>query len=165
MATTALKGTPVHTCGELPVKGRAAPIFTLTKVDLTDISSTELLGKRVILNVFPSIDTPTCAQSVRHFNEAASNLPDTVVACVSHDLPFALARFCGAEGLANVMPLSGFRSTFADDFGLRLQESKLAGLTARAVIVLDEKGVVLSSELVPEIASEPNYAAALAALA
>ena len=164
MATTALKGTPVNTNADLPVVGQQAPAFTLCKVDLSGITNTELAGQRVVLNVFPSIDTPTCAQSVRTFNEEASKLDNTLVLCVSQDLPFAMARFCGAEGLTHVISASAFRSSFAEDFGLKLLESKLAGLTARAVIVLDTNGTVLHTELVPEIAQEPNYAAALAAL-
>jgi thiol peroxidase len=164
MATTALKGTPVSTNSDLPSVGQLAPAFTLCKVDLSDITNAELAGKRVVLNVFPSIDTPTCAQSVRTFNEEASKLENTLVLCVSQDLPFAMARFCGAEGLSNVISASAFRSSFAEDFGLKLLESKLAGLTARAVIVLDVNGAVLHTELVAEIAQEPNYAAALAAL-
>lgn len=164
MAKTALKGNPVNTNSDLPSVGAQAPMFTLTKVDLSELSSSELQGKRVVLNVFPSVDTPTCAQSVRTFNEEASHLANTVVLCVSQDLPFALARFCGAEGLDNVVSASAFRSSFAEDFGLKLLESKLAGLTARAVIVLDEKGTVLHAELVSEIAEEPNYAAAKAVL-
>ncbi len=164
MATTALKGTPVNTNGDLPVVGQMAPAFTLCKVDLSDVTSAELNGKRVVLNIFPSVDTPTCAQSVRTFNEEASTLDNTVVLCISQDLPFALARFCGAEGLNNVVSASAFRSSFAEDFGVKLLESKLAGLTARAVIVLGADGVVLHTELVSEIASEPNYEAAKAAL-
>lgn len=164
MAITALKGNPVNTNSDLPAVGTQAPAFTLTKVDLSELNSSELTGKRVILNVFPSVDTPTCAQSVRAFNAEASQLDNTVVVCVSQDLPFAMARFCGAEGLDNVVSASAFRSSFADDFGLKLLDSKLAGLTARAVIVLDEKGTVLHTELVAEIANEPNYLAAKAVL-
>lgn len=164
MAITALKGNPVNTNSDLPSVGAQAPAFTLTAVDLSELNSSELTGKRVILNVFPSVDTPTCAQSVRTFNEEASQLDNTVVVCVSQDLPFAMARFCGAEGLDNVVSASAFRSSFAEDFGLKLLESKLAGLTARAVIVLDEKGTVLHTELVSEIANEPDYSAAKAVL-
>ncbi|WP_053981071.1 thiol peroxidase [Marinagarivorans algicola] len=164
MAKTALKGNPVNTNSDLPSVGSQAPMFSLTKVDLSELSSSELQGKRVILNVFPSVDTPTCAQSVRTFNEEVSHLANTVVLCISQDLPFALARFCGAEGLDNVVSASAFRSSFAEDFGLKLLESPLAGLTARAVIVLDEKGSVLHAELVSEIAEEPNYEAAKAVL-
>jgi thiol peroxidase len=164
MAITALKGTPVHTNSSLPAVGTIAPSFSLAKVDLSDISNIDLTGKRVVLNVFPSVDTPTCAQSVRTFNQEASDLENTVVLCVSQDLPFALARFCGAEGLDKVVAASAFRSSFAEDFGLKLLDSKLAGLTARAVIVLDTTGKVTYTELVPEIAQEPDYEAAKAVL-
>ena len=164
MATTALKGTPVNTNGDLPAVGSTVPTFTLSNVDLSDLTYGDLSGKRVIFNVFPSVDTPTCAQSVRTFNEEAGALENTVVVCVSQDLPFAMARFCGAEGLSNVVSASAFRSTFAEDFGLKLLDSKLAGLTARAIIVLDTDGKVLHTELVPEIANEPDYAAAKAVL-
>lgn len=164
MATTALKGTPVNTNADLPAVGSTAPAFTLSNVDLSDLTTASLAGKRVILNVFPSVDTPTCAQSVRTFNEDASQLDNTAVVCVSQDLPFAMARFCGAEGLNNVVSASAFRSTFAEDFGVKLLDSKLAGLTARAIVVLDTDGKVLHTELVPEIANEPDYAAAKAVL-
>lgn len=165
MATTALKGNPVNTSGDLPAVGAKAPAFTLSNTDLSDLTLESLQGTRVVLNIFPSIDTPTCAQSVRTFNEQASKLSNTKVVCVSQDLPFAMARFCGAEGLDNVVSASAFRSSFAADYGVKLLDSKLAGLTARAVIVLDEAGSVLHCELVSEIASEPNYDAALSALA
>lgn len=165
MATTALKGNPVNTSGDLPEVGAKAPAFTLSNTDLSDLTLESLQGTRVVLNIFPSIDTPTCAQSVRTFNEQASKLSNTKVVCVSQDLPFAMARFCGAEGLDNVVSASAFRSSFAADYGVKLLDSKLAGLTARAVIVLDEAGSVLHCELVSEIASEPNYDAALSALA
>lgn len=165
MATTALKGNPVNTSGDLPAVGAAAPAFTLSNTDLSDLTLSSLQGTRVVLNIFPSVDTPTCAQSVRTFNEQASTLTNTKVVCVSQDLPFAMARFCGAEGLDNVVSASAFRSSFAEDYGVKLLESKLAGLTARAVIVLDESAKVLHCELVSEIASEPNYDAALKALA
>lgn len=165
MATTALKGNPVNTSGDLPAVGAVAPAFTLSNTDLSDLTLSSLQGTRVVLNIFPSVDTPTCAQSVRTFNEQASTLTNTKVVCVSQDLPFAMARFCGAEGLDNVVSASAFRSSFAQDYGVKLLESKLAGLTARAVIVLDENAKVLHCELVPEIASEPNYDAALKVLA
>lgn len=165
MATTALKGTPVNTSGDLPAVGTAAPAFTLSNTDLSDLTLASLQGSRVVLNIFPSVDTPTCAQSVRTFNEQASTLTNTKVVCVSQDLPFAMARFCGAEGLENVVSASAFRSSFAEDYGVKLLDSKLAGLTARAVIVLDENAKVLHCELVSEIASEPNYEAALSVLA
>lgn len=165
MATTALKGNPVNTSGDLPAVGAVAPAFTLSNTDLSDLTLSSLQGTRVVLNIFPSVDTPTCAQSIRTFNEQASTLTNTKVVCVSQDLPFAMARFCGAEGLDNVVSASAFRSSFAQDYGVKLLESKLAGLTARAVIVLDESAKVLHCELVPEIASEPNYDAALKVLA
>jgi thiol peroxidase len=141
-----------------------APEFTLVKTDLSEITSAAVTGKRVVLNIFPSVDTPTCAQSVRTFNAQASALDNTLVICASQDLPFALARFCGAEGLDKVVPASAFRSHFANDFGVKFTNGPLTGLTARAVVVLDTDGKVLHSELVSEVAQEPNYDAALNAL-
>lgn len=163
MAQTALGGNPVNTVGDLPAIG-SSPSFTLTKGDLSDVTPADYAGQRVILNIFPSIDTPTCAQSTRTFNERASSLDNTTVVCVSADLPFALGRFCGAEGLSDVQVASTFRSDFGNDFGVKLADGKLAGLLARAVVVLDESGTVTYTELVPEIAQEPNYDAAIAAL-
>lgn len=165
MATVTLKGNPFNTSGNLPVAGSKAPAFKLVKTDLSEISSSDLAGKRVVLNIFPSVDTPTCAQSVRTFNTQASSLDNTVVVCVSQDLPFALARFCGAEGLDKVIPASAFRSSFANDYGVKLVDGPLTGLTARAVVVLDAEGKVLHTELVSEVAHEPNYDAALKVLA
>ncbi len=165
MSTVTLKGTPFNTNGKLPATGSTAPAFNLVKTDLSEITSASLAGKRVVLNIFPSVDTPTCAQSVRTFNVQASALNNTVVVCASQDLPFALARFCGAEGLSNVIPASAFRSNFASDFGVKMADGPLAGLTARAVVVLDTNGKVLHTELVSEIANEPNYDAALKVLA
>lgn len=165
MATVTLKGNPFNTNGDLPATGSTAPEFKLVKTDLSELTSAELKGKRVVLNIFPSVDTPTCATSVRTFNTEASKLDNTVVVCASQDLPFALARFCGAEGLDKVIPASAFRSDFASDFGLKLVEGPLAGLTARAVVVLDTEGKVVYTELVSEVANEPNYEAALKALA
>ena len=165
MATVTLKGNPFNTNGNLPATGSKAPAFNLVKTDLSEVSNSALAGKRVVLNIFPSVDTPTCAQSVRTFNAQASELENTVVVCASQDLPFALARFCGAEGLNNVIPASAFRSNFASDYGVKMVDGPLAGLTARAVIVLDAEGKVLHSELVSEIAEEPNYDAALKVLA
>jgi thiol peroxidase len=165
MATVTLKGNPFNTNSDLPTVGSKAPAFTLVKTDLSEVTADSLSGKRVVLNIFPSVDTPTCAQSVRTFNSQASSLDNTVVVCASQDLPFALARFCGAEGLNNVIPASAFRSDFASQYGVKLIDGPLAGLTARAVVVLDVDGKVLHSELVSEIASEPNYDAALSALA
>ena len=163
MAQTALGGNPVNTVGDLPAVG-SSPSFTLTKGDLSDVTPADYAGQRVILNIFPSINTPTCAQSTRTFNERASSLDNTTVVCVSADLPFALGRFCGAEGLSDVQVASTFRSDFGNDFGVKLADGKLAGLLARAVVVLDESGTVTYTELVPEIAQEPNYDAAIAAL-
>ena len=165
MATVTLKGNPFNTNGNLPAIGSAAPEFSLIKTDLSSISGSDFSGKRVVLNIFPSVDTPTCAQSVRTFNAQASAIENTVVVCASQDLPFALARFCGAEGLDKVIPASAFRSSFADDFGVKLIDGPLTGLTARAVIVLNTDGKVLYTELVNEVAHEPNYEAALKALA
>jgi thioredoxin-dependent peroxiredoxin len=163
MAQTALGGNTVNTVGDLPSVG-SSPSFTLTKGDLSEVTPADYAGKRVILNIFPSIDTPTCAKSVRTFNERATSLDNTVVLCVSADLPFAQGRFCGAEGLENVQTASSFRSDFGQQFGVGLADGKLSGLLARAVVVLDEQGKVTYTELVPEIANEPDYDKAIAAL-
>jgi thiol peroxidase len=163
MAQTALGGNVVNTVGELPALG-SNPMFTLTKGDLSDVGPSDYAGKKVLLNIFPSVDTPTCATSVRTFNQRASSLENTVVLCVSADLPFAQGRFCGAEGLENVQTASSFRSDFGQAFGVSLADGKLAGLLARAVVVLDESGTVTYTELVPEIAHEPDYDAAINAL-
>jgi thiol peroxidase len=165
MAAVTLGGNPVHTIGALPEIGTRAPDFSVTGSDLKDITSSSFAGKKLVLNIFPSVDTPTCAQSVRRFNESASGLEDTVVLCVSADLPFAQSRFCGAEGLANVVTGSSFRSNFGASYGVTLVDSGLAGLLARAVVVVDASGTVVHTELVPEIANEPNYQSALDALA
>ncbi|MPS47953.1 thiol peroxidase [Methylobacillus sp.] len=166
MATVTLKGNPVQIGGNLPQKGETAPDFQLADAKRNLVSLADFAGKRKVLNIFPSIDTPTCATSVRTFNKQASGLANTVVLCISADLPFAQSRFCGAEGLENVITLSTFRDTakFSKDYGVQILDSSLAGLTARAVVVLDENNKVLHSELVAEIANEPNYDAALAAL-
>lgn len=164
MATVTLKGTPFKTSGELPAQGTPAPDFTLVKTDLSEVSLSDFKGKRVVLNIFPSIDTPTCAQSVRAFNDKASSLGNTEVVCVSQDLPFAQARFCGAEGLDKVTPASAFRSGFAEDYGVRMVEGPLTGLDARAVVVIDEQGQVAYTQLVEEISEEPDYDAVLKAL-
>lgn len=164
MATTALRGTPAHTSGELPAPGDPAPPWTLTDLTLSEVSSSELAGSRVVLNVFPSIDTPTCAASVRRFNQLAAGLADTTVVCVSHDLPFALNRFCGAEGIDHVRVTSAFRSDFGAAYGLTLLDGAFAGLLARAVVVVDADGVVRHRELVPDIGQEPDYDMALAVL-
>lgn len=164
MASVTLRGNPFSTNGELPAVGSKAPDFTLTGSDLGDITLESLAGKNVILNIFPSIDTPTCATSVRTFNERAAERDNTVVLCVSEDLPFAQNRFCGAEGIANVKTASAFRGSFSDDFGVRLTEGPLRGLSARAVVVLDADGNVAYTQLVGEIADEPDYDAALDAV-
>jgi thiol peroxidase len=162
--TVTLGGTPVAIAGALPKVGAKAPAFSFTANDLREVSNADLRGKRVILNIFPSIDTNTCATSTRTFNELASSLKNTEVWCVSADLPFAQNRFCGAEGLSNVKTASTFRSNFGKAFGLTLTGSVLKGVLARAVVVLDEKGTVTHTELVGEIANEPNYQAAIRAL-
>jgi len=166
MATITLRGNPIHTSGELPRAGSESTGFRLVDANLKDATLHDYAGKRKVLNIFPSIDTPTCAMSVRKFNEKAAALKDTVVLCISADLPFAQKRFCGAEGLSNVVTLSLMRGhNFARDYGVLIEDGPLAGLTARAVVVLDTDNKVLHSELVPEIAQEPNYEAALKALA
>jgi thiol peroxidase len=165
MATVTLKGNPVHVGGTLPGKGAAAPEFALTNKDLKDVSLADFAGKRKVLNIVPSLDTPTCAKSTRVFNEKASSMNNTAVLVISSDLPFAMSRFCSAEGLNNVVTLSTFRNrAFHAKYGVDVADGPLKGLTARAVVVLDENNKVLHSELVPEIANEPNYDAALAAL-
>jgi thiol peroxidase len=166
MAQVTLKGNPFHTSGELPAVGTQAPDFTLTRTTLADATPAEFKGQRVVLNIFPSIDTPTCATSVRTFNAKASQAPNTVVLCISADLPFAAGRFCTTEGLDKVIPASSFRSPeFGQAYGVTLTDGPLRGLLARSVVVLDEAGKVIHTELVPEIAQEPDYAAALAVLA
>lgn len=162
--TVTFKGTPVSVGGQFPKVGSKAPAFTLVGKDLADITLTTLAGKRKVLNIFPSIDTGVCATSVRKFNELASSLDNTVVVCVAADLPFAQARFCGAEGIENVVTGSTFRSTFLNDYGVLLNESALKGLAARAVVVIDENDNVIHAELVAEIGSEPNYEAVSAVL-
>jgi thiol peroxidase len=164
MAEVTLGGNPVHTSGDLPAVGAAAPAYSLVGADLGEYDATEFAGKNVILNIFPSIDTPTCATSVRQFNERAAGIDETVVLCVSADLPFAMGRFCGAEGIENVKVGSTFRSGFGDDYGVTLTDGALAGVLARAVVVIGPDGNVKHTELVSEIAHEPNYDAALAAL-
>ena len=165
MAVT-LKGNPISIGGTLPAKGQAAPNFELANAKRENVTLETFAGKRKILNIFPSIDTPTCATSVREFNKKAASLNNTVVLCISADLPFAQGRFCGAEGIENVVTLSSFRNNekFAKNYGVAILDSSLAGLTARAVVVLDENNKVLHSELVSEIANEPNYDAAIASL-
>ncbi len=161
-----LAGNPIEVAGNFPKKSDLAPAFLLVGKDLSDVSLASLGGQRKVLNIFPSIDTPTCAMSVRKFNQSANDLPNTVVLCISADLPFAQNRFCGAEGLANVQTLSTMRGReFLEAYGVAIKSGPLAGVAARAVVVLDENNRVLHSELVPEIKQEPDYAAALAALA
>ncbi len=162
MATTALGGNPVHTVGELPAVGSTAPSFELAAADFSTVALPE--GQRAVLNIFPSVDTGVCAASVRKFNELAAGLENTTVINVSQDLPPALGRFCGAEGIDNVQTASGFRSSFGEDYGVKMTDGKLAGLFARSVVVVDTDGSVLHSQLVPEIATEPDYDAAIAAL-
>ncbi|KAA3653146.1 thiol peroxidase [Denitromonas sp.] len=165
MTTVTLRGNPVEVAGRLPQQGDAAPALTLTGADLADVGLDAFAGKRKVLNIVPSLDTPTCATSTRKFNAEASNLADTVVLVVSADLPFAAKRFCETEGLKNVLTLSTFRHpAFAKDWGVALASGPLAGLTARAVVVLDQNNTVTHAELVGEIGNEPDYAAALAAL-
>ena len=164
MAETKFKGSTVNTVGDLPAVGSAAPDFTLTGSDLSNVTLADQAGRRVVLNIFPSIDTGVCAASVRTFNERAASLDNTTVVCASADLPFALARFCGAEGIENVTVGSTFRSTFADDYGTKMTDGPLAGLNARSVVVIDADGKVVYNELVPEIGQEPDYDAAVAAL-
>nr|WP_298140439.1 thiol peroxidase [uncultured Pseudomonas sp.] len=165
MAQVTLKGSPVEVAGQLPQVGQQAPAFSLVGAGLADVSLSSLAGKRKVLNIFPSVDTPTCATSVRKFNAEASKLANTQVLCISADLPFAQARFCGAEGLENVTNLSTMRGAdFLKDYGVAIASGPLTGVAARAVVVLDENDKVLHSELVAEIGSEPNYDAALEAL-
>lgn len=165
MAKITLKGMPVNTSGDLPAVGETAPAFSLTKTDLSESSLHDFRGQRLVLNIFPSIDTSTCAQSVRTFNKRAGELPNTTVLCISADLPFAQKRFCGAEGLEQVIPASDFRNKgFGKDYGVTILDGGLRGLLARAVVVLDEDATVIHTELVPEIAQEPDYEAALQAL-
>lgn len=164
MATITLKGNPVHISGDFPRIGQPAPDFTLTKTDLSDVKLADFKGQRVILNIFPSIDTPTCATSVRKFNQEASKHSDVVVLCVSMDLPFAQSRFCGAEGLDKVIPVSGFRHhEFGQHYGVSIVDGVLKGLFARAIVVINAQGQVAYTELVSEVANEPNYAEALKA--
>ena len=158
MAQVTLRGTPIHTNGEVPSVGAKAPDFKLVNGDLKDVSLADYKGKKKILNIVPSLDTPTCATSTRKFNKEASSLPNTVVLVVSADLPFASKRFCTTEGLQNVVPLSLMRTkAFAKDYGVLLQDGPLEGITAHAVVVLDENDKVVYRQLVPEIAQEPDY--------
>ncbi len=165
MAKITLKGNPVNTSGNLPGKGSKAPDFTLVKTDLGNMSLSEHKGKKVILNIFPSLDTSVCATSVRKFNKLASEIRNTVVLAISKDLPFAHGRFCSTEGITNVIPLSGFRDAkFGSEYGLQMADGPLAGLYSRCIVVLDENGIVKYTQQVPEITQEPDYDSALAAL-
>jgi len=165
MAQTKLGESTVNTIGNLPLAGSSATPFTLTGNDLKEVSSTQFAGKKMILNIFPSIDTGVCAASVREFNKRAAALENTVVLCIAKDLPFAMKRFCGAEGIDKVITLSDFRNLgFGKAYGVQLIDGGFKDLFARAIVVIDEKGVVKHTELVPQIGQEPNYDAALAAL-
>ena len=165
MAEITLGGNPIHTLGELPAVGTKAPDFSLTANDLSVKRLTDFSGKKVILNIFPSLDTSTCATSVRTFNEKASSLNNTVVICVSRDLPFAQSRFCGAEGLKNVITLSDFANgSFGKDYALEITDGPMAYLHSRAIVVIDENGTISYTEQVGEIADEPNYEAAISAV-
>jgi len=164
MAKITMKGKAVNTKGDLPKNGTTAPEFKLVRTDLNEVSLQTYSGKRKVLNIFPSLDTSTCAMSVRTFNKAATDLRNTVVLNISADLPFAQQRFCGAEGIKNADTLSTFRSSFPDDYNVRITDSVLAGVCSRAVIVLDENNKVLYTEQVSEIGNEPNYEQALAYL-
>ncbi|MCC2617987.1 thiol peroxidase [Aestuariibacter halophilus] len=164
MARVTLQGNPVDTEGALPAVGSKAPEFTLVKGDLSELTMEDLSGRHIILNIFPSVDTGTCAASVRAFNQKAAGLENTTVVCVSADLPFAAARFCGAEGIDNVLTGSTFRSSFGKDYGVTFTTGPLKGLLSRSVVVIDRQGVVLYNEQVAETADEPDYDQALAAL-
>lgn len=164
MATITFQGKPIHTCGDLPAVDSQAPDFKLVSNKLKEVSLRTYAGKKKVLNIVPSLDTPTCQMSARKFNEKAASLDNTVVLAISADLPFAQNRFCEAEGIKDVIPLSTFRSSFAKDYGVELTDSILAGLTARAVVVVDQHDKVVYTELVGEIADEPNYEEALNAV-
>ena len=164
MATIKFQGKPIHTCGELPAIGSQAPDFNLVNGKLDEVTLGSYSGKKKLLNIVPSLDTPTCAASARKFNQKAASLENGVVLVISADLPFAQARFCQIEGIKNIVPLSTFRSNFARDYGIELADSVLAGLTARAIVVIDEKERVVYTELVEELADEPDYESALAAM-
>jgi len=166
MAKITLKGNAINTIGNLPEKGAKAPCFKLTATDLSEKSLKDFAGSKLVLNIFPSLDTPTCAASVRRFNQLATELNDTKVLAISKDLPFAHARFCSSEGIENVIDLSGFKcsSSFGKDYGLEIIDGPLANLFSRAVVVIDKEGKVIYTQQVPEIVDEPNYDAVLAAL-
>ncbi|HET8572640.1 MAG TPA: thiol peroxidase [Edaphocola sp.] len=162
MSTIKFKGNDIHTSGTLPEVGLQAPDFTLTAGDLSDKKLSDFIGKKLILNIFPSVDTGVCAASVRNFNKKAAGLQNTAVLCISKDLPFAQGRFCGAEGIENVTMLSDFRGNFGNEYGLQMTDGPLSGLHSRAVIVVSPEGKVVYNEQVPEITQEPDYEAALA---
>ncbi|MGB5554708.1 MAG: thiol peroxidase [Flavobacteriaceae bacterium] len=165
MATITLHGNTIHSLGNLPSKGNKADDFVLTKGDLSSASLSDFKGKKVVMNIFPSIDTGTCAKSVRKFNKEATQLKNTVVLCISKDLPFAQARFCGAEGIENVQMLSDFRNgSFGKTYQVEIIDGPLQSLHSRAIVVLNENGTVIHTEQVPEIVDEPNYSAAIDAL-
>ena len=164
MAQVTLKGSPVEVAGQLPQVGQQVPAFSLVAGDLSDVSLASLAGKRKVLNIFPSIDTRVCALSVRRFNELAAGLANTTVVCISHDLPFALGRFCGVEGIEAVVTASAFRSSFGADYGLTMADGAMSGLLARTVIVADADGIVRHVEITETVGQEPDYEAALAAL-
>ena len=165
MSTITLQGDPIHTSGDLPAVGNQAPDFRLVTTDLADVNLGDYAGKKKLLNIVPSLDTPVCAVSTKKFNESAKARPDLVVLVISADLPFASERFCSSEGIENVVALSMMRSrNFAKDYGVLIEDGPLAGITARAVVVLDESDRVIYTQLVPEIGQEPDYEAALAAL-
>ncbi|MCF6251719.1 MAG: thiol peroxidase [Methylococcaceae bacterium] len=164
MATITFQGKPLNTSGDLPAIGSTAPDFSLVSGQLKDLSLADFSGKRKIFSIVPSLDTPTCAASTRIFNQKADSLENTVVLVISADLPFAQGRFCEAEGLKDVIPLSTFRSNFAEEYGVKIVDTILAGLTARAIVIIDEQDQVIYTELVSEVADEPDYESALAAL-
>lgn len=165
METIFFQGSPCHTYGDIPAVGTTAPAFTLTAADLSNVTLDDFKGKRVVLNIFPSLDTPVCAMSVRKFNKEAADLENTQVLCVSMDLPFAMSRFCSTEGIENLKVASAFRSAdFAKNYGLQMVDGPLAGLLARAVIVLDANHKVIYSDLVEEITNEPDYKGAISVL-
>jgi thiol peroxidase len=162
MAQITLKGNPINTNGKLPQIGAAAPDFVLTKTDLSDVSLKDFAGKKIVLNIFPSVDTPVCAMSVRKFNSEIDKIENAVVICASADLPFAHARFCGAEGIESAISVSEMRNRdFGEAYGVRIVDGPLTGLLARAVVVIDENGKVIYTQQVPEIAEEPDYDKAL----
>jgi thiol peroxidase len=165
MAKITIKGNPVNTSGSLPAKGSKAPEFTLIKSDFGELSLSELLGKKVLLNIFPSLETSVCSTSIRKFNQMAAGRPDTVVLAISKDLPLSHGRFCSTEGINDVIALSGFNdSAFGNNYGLAMVDGPWKGLYSRCVVIIDEKGIVKYTQQVPEIATEPDYDAALAAL-